>query len=126
MAVSCGVGHRRGLDPELPYAMGAALKSTHIHTKSAQGMMETYQKDTEAILKKCPQTKSGTNLSIKINNDWSSHCGATGSVTSPEHWDTDSIPSLAQWVNEQALVANCGSDLIPGPGTPYASRQPKK
>ena len=40
-----------------------------------------------------------------------------GSVTSWEHSQTGLIPGLA---------GNCGSDLIPGPGTPYASGQLKK
>ena len=31
---------------------------------------------------------------------WSSRCGATGSVASLEHWDTDSISSPAQWVKD--------------------------
>ena len=45
--------------------------------------------------------------------------------------NTGSIPVLTQWVKGSGIAAvasgcNCGSDLIPGLGTPYAERQPKK
>ena len=32
-------------------------------------MMKIWEKNIETILNKCPLTKSGTNLSIKINNN---------------------------------------------------------
>ena len=41
-------------------------------------------------------------------------------------------PGLAQWVKDPVLLqlkhtgCNCGSDMIPGPGNPYAVGQPKK
>ena len=54
-----------------------------------------------------------------------SRCGTTGLATPWECWDAGSIPHPAQWVKDLALC-NCGSDLIPGPGTPYATRWPKK
>ena len=44
-------------------------------------------------------------------------------------WGAGSIPSLARWVEDLAMPGcglTCGSDLIPGPGIPYASGQPKK
>ena len=31
--------------------------------------------------------------------------GATGSATSREHWDTDLIPGLAQWVKDSVLLS---------------------
>ena len=45
--------------------------------------------------------------------------------------DLGSIPSPAQWVKGSCchscgVSRNCGSDLIPGPGTPYAGGRPKK
>ena len=43
----------------------------------------------------------------------SSHCSATGSVAPLEHWDTSSIPGLAQWIKD-LQCQNCSSDLIPG------------
>ena len=52
----------------------------------------------------------------------SSHCGATGSVASPHCQSPGSIPGLAQWVQGSTTV----SQLIPGPGTPYAAGQQKK
>ena len=57
----------------------------------------------------------------------SSHCGTTGSAASWECWDVGSIPSLTQWFKDLAFLGhNCGLDLIPGPGIPYAEGQPKK
>ena len=49
-----------------------------------------------------------------------------GWVVSLEAWDTGSIPSLEQWIKDPAspqlkLSHNWGSELIPGPGTPYAT-----
>ena len=55
-----------------------------------------------------------------------SHCGATGSVVSLQHQDPGSIPNLAQWVEGSGAGCNCGSDLIPGLGTPYDTGWPKK
>ena len=46
--------------------------------------------------------------------------------------DTGSIPGQAQWVKGSGICCscgvghNCGSDLIPGPGTPYAMEKEKK
>ena len=40
----------------------------------------------------------------KILGTKSSHYGATGLVPSLEHWDAGSIPSLAQWVKDLALL----------------------
>ena len=62
----------------------------------------------------------------------SSHCGAMGLAVSCEHWDTGSTPA---WHSGHSglriqrccsLGPNCGSDLIPGPGTPYAMEWPKR
>ena len=35
---------------------------------------------------------------------WSSQCGATGSVSSLEHWDASLIPGPAQCVKDLALL----------------------
>ena len=55
-----------------------------------------------------------------------------GWAVSPQHQDTGSILSPAQWVKGPGVAVtainvgyNCGLDLIPGLGTPYASGQPK-
>ena len=48
-----------------------------------------------------------------------------GSVVSLEHWDAGSIPGGAQWVKDGRCYS-CGSDLIPGPGTPRVVRWPNK
>ena len=68
----------------------------------------------------------------------SSCCGTTGSVVSLQHQDTGLIPSptsrlkVTQSCHNCGAVCNCnvgcncGSDLIPGRGTPYASRWSKK
>ena len=66
-------------------------------------------------------------------------CGATGLAASLEPWDAGWIPSPAQWVKEPVLPQlqrchccssgvgqNCGSDLIPGQGTSYATGPPKE
>ena len=62
--------------------------------------------------------------------DWSSHCGATQSVASLEHWDAGLIPrSLAQHSGLRICCyckCNCSSDLIPGLGILYPVGQPKK
>jgi len=58
---------------------------------------------------------------------WSSHCGTTGLEVFLEHWDTGSIPGLPQWVKDPSCcTCGVGWNLIPGPGTPYASGQPRK
>ena len=57
-----------------------------------------------------------------------------GSAAPLERWDTGSIPQPAQWVKDPASqkkkkkeeFCNCGLDLIPGLGTPYAMVWPKK
>ena len=56
----------------------------------------------------------------------SSCCGAKGSAASLQHQDTGSIPRWAEWVKDTGIGQNCGSDLIPGLGMPYASEWPKK
>ena len=61
----------------------------------------------------------------------SPHCGTMGLAASLEHWDAGLIPSPIQWVKIQCCHScnvghNCGCDLIPGQGTPYASERPKK
>ena len=52
-------------------------------------------------------------------------------MASLERWDTGFIPSLAQWVKDLGLLYlgvghHCSTNMIPGPGTPYAVGQPKK
>ena len=58
----------------------------------------------------------------------SSHCGATGWVTSLQRQDAGLIPGLARWFKGSGIATaghNCGSDLIPGPGTPYPVGPPE-
>ena len=43
-----------------------------------------------------------------------------------QHQDAGSIPSRTQWVKGSAIGHNCGSDLIPGLGTPFAVGWPEK
>lgn len=43
-----------------------------------------------------------------------------------EHWDTGSIPGTVGWLRNCQLGHNRGSDVIPGPGTPYAEGESKK
>ena len=48
-------------------------------------------------------------------------------AASLQHQDAGSIPSLAKWVKGSGAAAvYCDSDLIPGPGNPYAAGQPGK
>lgn len=47
-----------------------------------------------------------------------------GWVVSLEHRDAGSISALTQWVKDSVL--NCSSDIIPSPGTPYFTGQPKE
>ena len=49
-----------------------------------------------------------------------------GISVSGEFWDAGLIPCPAQWIWHQGVGCNYGSDLIPGPGTPYAARQKKR
>ena len=56
-----------------------------------------------------PSLMSQSRLFLKgiihsVNSYQSSCCGATGSAASWEHWDAGSIPSLAQWVRDLALL----------------------
>ena len=70
---------------------------------------------------------------IKKTFFWSFHGGATGLVASGEHWDMGCIPAWAQCVVKDpecchscSLGCDCGWDLIPGLGVPYAMGRPKK
>ena len=62
----------------------------------------------------------------------SSRCDATGSTVSWERWNIgfDPWPSTVglriQHCPSRGLGLHCSSDLIPGLGTPYAARWPKK
>ena len=73
----------------------------------------------------CPHFKT-KNLRL-----WSSRCHTVGSVGFGECWDAGSTPSMPSGLRIRcchscSLGCNCGSDLIPGLGTPYAKGQPKK
>ena len=60
---------------------------------------------------------------------WSSCCSTTGSAASWEHWDAGSSLARHSGLRIQhtcGLGHNCGSDVIPGPGTPYAPGAKKK
>ena len=79
----------------------------------------------------CPQTSS---LKRTERDSWSSPHGTTRS-TSVQCWDAGSIPgSLAsqhsglrvQHCHSCHVGCNCSSDLIPGPGIPYAAERQKK
>ena len=67
----------------------------------------------------------------RTNNEslGSSHCGAKGSAVSLEPWDAGWIPGSPGQDSRLRILhchcSNCCSDLIPGPGTPYAKGQPK-
>ena len=71
-------------------------------------------------------------LLSKNQRNKSSHCGTKGLVASWECWDAGLIPAPAQWLkglvlsHSCGLGSNCGLDLIPGQGTPYATGQPKQ
>ena len=67
---------------------------------------------------------------IRFQRYWKKRArwGTTGSVASWEHWDMGSSPSPAWWIwhgLSYGLGREFGSNLIPGPGTPYAPGQPK-
>ena len=55
---------------------------------------------------------------------WRSRCGAAGSTASLERWATGSIPGTVG--SGSGIGRNCGSDLILGLRTPYATGQPKR
>ena len=48
-----------------------------------------------------------------LNTYWSSCCGAMGSAASWERWKAGSIPGLAQWVGDLALLQLWQSDPLP-------------
>ena len=60
----------------------------------------------------------------------SSRYGTRGSAASWEHWDMSSVPSQHNGIEIQCrhscgLGQDCGLDLIPGVGAPYAEGWPK-
>ena len=68
---------------------------------------------------------------ISHRGEWSSRCGATGWAASWACWTQ--VRSLARHSGLRiphccscGLGPNCGLDLIPGLGTPYATGWPKK
>ena len=65
------------------------------------------------------------NTFSKVYNCRSSHCGTRGLLVCLEHRDAGLIPSLAHCCSF-SLGQDCGWDLIPGLGTPYAMGLPKK
>lgn len=68
-------------------------------------------------------------MCLEVHKSKSSHCGARRSAVSWERGDTGSIPSPAQWVwhgHSCGVGCTCSVDLIPGLGTPCATRQTKK
>ena len=73
-------------------------------------------------------------LALKLkyeNQKWSSHCCTTVSVVSLKLQAAGSIPVQPPCVKDVALLqlwhrSSCGSDLIPGIGTPYAMNGQKR
>ena len=68
---------------------------------------------------------------MKINNQRGSCCGPMGSVMPPQCQTQVQSPAWHNGLKDQVLPqlqvgCNCGSDLIPGLGTPHAMGWPKK
>ena len=113
---------------KIPMAFSPEIEKSKIKSLCNHRSPQT----AKAILRKKNKTGditlSGFNLRykaivIKTIQYLSSHCGALRSAVPLHCQDADLILGLAQWDKGSN---NCGLDLIPGPGTPYASGQPKK